>query len=310
MGDKEAMGWFRWFRRKPREDAANGSSVDPTGVIAGRTRTRGVPYVLPYDVEELNRLDFQHYMLRATLHGNYAAPIDEPSSILDVGTGTGRWARELAVTFPDARVIGVDINPPPDEAAERGRPDDLRPDNFTFAPGNILEGLAFPDGSFDFVHQRALLAAVPHDRWPLVARELARLTAPGGWVESLEVTELVNSGPATTQLVTWLKATLAMRGVDMADGGRVADCLRQAGLANVTSRATRMPCGDAGGRIGKMLAADWFSLFNATSGFMVKLGLTTAEQFALATAAARSELASPQGQCYMPVYIAFGQRPR
>lgn len=276
---------------------------------AGRMRTRGVPYLMPYDVEELNRLDFQHYMLRATLRGNFAAPISAPSTILDVGTGTGRWARELAMTFPSASVIGIDLNPPLDDAAGPQASDDPRPANCAFAPGNILEGLSFADGSFSYTHQRALLAAIPHDRWPTVARELARLTAPGGWVESLEVTELQQSGPATTQLVEWLRATLARRGVDFADGGRVGDHLGAAGLVNVTTRALRMPCGDSGGRIGRMLAADWFSLFEATRGFMVALGLVTPEGFDQVSATARAELASPHGQCFMPVYIAYGQRP-
>lgn len=303
------MRWFGWFRRKNIPLPAEHSARAHRAHIAGRMRTRGLPYVMPYDVEELNRLDFQHYMLRATLRGNYVAPIGSPSSILDVGTGTGRWAREMAATFPQANVIGVDVNPPPlDEAAESGHGDDLRPPNYTFVPGNVLEGLAFADASFDFVHQRALLAAVPHDRWPSVARELVRLTRPGGWVESLEVTELMNGDPAVNQLVAWLRAVLARRGVDFADGGQVETHLRAAGLVRTTTRTLHMPCGDAGGRIGKMLAADWFSLFRATSGFMVTLGLTTADTFEGTLAAAQRELAAPRGQCYMPVYIAYAQR--
>jgi ubiquinone/menaquinone biosynthesis C-methylase UbiE len=300
------MRWFGWLRRTP---SSRSSTVETRSINAGRVRNRGVPYLMPYDVEELNRLDFQHYMLRATLRGNFAAPIDRPTSILDVGAGTGRWAREMALTFPSASVIGVDLNPPPDDAAGAQASDDPRPANCAFAPGNILEGLSFADGSFSFTHQRALLAAIPHDRWPGVARELTRLTAPGGWVESLEVTELQNCGPATAQLVEWLRATLARRGMDFADGARVGECLSQAGLANVTTRALRMPCGDAGGRIGKMLAADWFSLFEATRGFMVAMGMISHEGFDQVAATARAELASPHGQCFMPVYIAYGQRP-
>lgn len=66
-----------------------------------------------------------------TLHGNYAAPIGSPSSILDVGTGTGRWAREMAITFPNANVVGVDVNLSPDDGASSRRTDDLRPPNHT-----------------------------------------------------------------------------------------------------------------------------------------------------------------------------------
>lgn len=301
------MGLFDLFRRKVPGPVVGASAKR---VVGGRPRVHGIPYLLPNDAEELNRLDFQHYMLRATLHGNYAAPIGSPSSILDVGTGTGRWAREMAITFPNANVVGVDVNLSPDDNASSRRTDDLRPPNYTFVQGNILEGLTFPDGSFDFVHQRALLAAITHDHWPQVARELTRLARPGGWVESLEVTELEQGGPATTQLVNWLRVVLARRGVEFADGGRVGEHLRQAGLANVQTQTIRMQCGDAGGRIGKMLAVDWFSLFDATGAFMVALGLTNQEELAQVMTVARKELAAPRGKCAMPVYITYGQRAK
>jgi ubiquinone/menaquinone biosynthesis C-methylase UbiE len=306
------MSWFTWFRRKRNAsqptNANDGAQDKTTGLIAGRIRTRGLPYLMPYDVEELNRLDFQHYMLRAVLHGNYAAPIVNPKNVLDVGTGTGRWAREVAAAFPDANVIGIDINLPPVDDAALGKIDTLRPPNYTFAPGNILEGLNFPDGSFDFVHQRALFAAIPHDRWPQVAGELVRLTRPGGWVESLEVTEFVDAWPASTQLNDWMNTVMARRGVDVADGGRVAEYLRGAGLTKVNQRTLSMPCGDAGGHNGKMLATNWFSLLDGVGGLVIALGLTTKERFADAVAASRVELASPQGTASLPVYIAYGQR--
>ena len=34
-----------------------------------------------------------------------------PSSILDVGCGSGIWAREVAKAFPRSQVCGVDISP-------------------------------------------------------------------------------------------------------------------------------------------------------------------------------------------------------
>lgn len=122
------MGLFDLFRRKAPAPVMEASAKR---VVGGRPRVRGIPYLLPNDAEELNRLDFQHYMLRATLHGNYAAPIGSPSSILDVGTGTGRWAREMAITFPNANVVGVDVNLSPDDGASSRRTDDLRPPNHT-----------------------------------------------------------------------------------------------------------------------------------------------------------------------------------
>lgn len=101
------MRWFGWrrrdFRRSQQTGAANSSLRSSTG---SRRHAADVPYALPQDTEEINRLDFQHYLLRYAFHGNFAAPLRDPHAILDVGCGTGRWAREMAQAFPSARALG------------------------------------------------------------------------------------------------------------------------------------------------------------------------------------------------------------
>jgi ubiquinone/menaquinone biosynthesis C-methylase UbiE len=191
------VGLFGWLRRRRTEKDNGASSGSLDAVMYGRKRTRGIPYMMPTDLEEMNRLDFQHNMLRYALHGNYAAPISHPKSILDVGTGTGRWAREMAQTFPQA---------------------------------NLFEGLPFAYGSFDFVHIRLLIMAIPHEQWPQVIDELVRVTRPGGWVESIETTILQQAGPAMSQIIRWSTTVLAGRGVNLLDGENVGALLQAAGL--------------------------------------------------------------------------------
>jgi len=66
--------------------------------------------------------------------------------------------------------------------ADAGVGVDLRPPNYAFVAGNILEGLPFADGGFDFVHMRLVFFAIPADRWPFVIGELVRVTRLGaGW---------------------------------------------------------------------------------------------------------------------------------
>ena len=56
---------------------------------------------MPRDLEETNRLDFQHYLLRQALQRNFVAPIGgDPRDILDVGTGTGAGRARWLSNFP------------------------------------------------------------------------------------------------------------------------------------------------------------------------------------------------------------------
>jgi hypothetical protein len=86
------MWWFSFFRsRKP------GSAATvwwrPIAAEDGRQYVAGAPYLLSKDLGETNRLDFQHYMLRYALRGNYAAPLQDPrlSSAWERARGAGRW---------------------------------------------------------------------------------------------------------------------------------------------------------------------------------------------------------------------------
>lgn len=306
------MSWFdRLFRRSTTFVQAPGAVVNagdaPVGVIAGRVRVRGVPYNLPRDLEEMNRLDFQHFLFRVALKGDFAAPVTNPTSVLDVGTGTGRWAREIAQVFPRAQVIGLDVNTPPADNSPTAIPEST-PANYAFQSGNVLEGLPFPDRRFDFVHMRMLVSAIPHDRWPAVINELARVTAPGGWVESVEATLPTNGGPVAEQLMDWIRAISLRRGVEIADAARVSQAMVGAGLTSVAARTVQIPCGAWGGRVGKMMVTDYFAGLRAVRGVIVAQGLATEAQFDQTLDQALRDIDSRQYRCYMPVYIAIGQR--
>ena len=296
------MRWFPFWRRN-RDASEAEAQKRRLETLGDRQHRADAPYVLPSDDQEINRLDFQHYMLRHILRGNYAAPIVNPRSILDVGSGTGRWAIEMATLFPQTNVLGTDINPSVPENA----PGVALPENLAFTPGNILEGLKFPDGSFDFVHMRLLIFAIPEARWPDVVRELVRVTRPGGWVELVETGPQQRGGPAMDQLVDWITQASVKRGVNPLLGPRVGDFLKMAGMANVTSRAISLPVGAYGGRVGRLAETDVFGVVGGVKGLVTSMGITTPEAYDDAMRQARADLNSYQ--CALPFYIAYGQRP-
>lgn len=309
------MAWFRWFRRndkgatRGRDGAAvAGAHGERYEMVGARRHLADAPYVLPTDDQEINRLDFQHFMLRYTLRGNYAAPIQQPHSILDVGAGTGRWAMEMASLFPDANVVGVDVTPPPADRANAslGAGLDIRPDNYAFVQGNILEGLPFADQSFDYVHQRLLLFAIPESGWPKVVAELVRVTRVGGWIELVETGPQQHGGPAMDHLVELITVISNRRGVNPLLGPQIGNFLRDARLGSVTARAITLPVGAYGGRVGKLAETDVFGVVGGVKALVVSQNLTTAEDYDDAMRVAREDL--DRYQCYLPFYVAYGQR--
>jgi ubiquinone/menaquinone biosynthesis C-methylase UbiE len=313
------------------------------------------PYVLPRHPAEVDRLDLQHYAFRHLLRGNYLAPIRGPCDILDVGSGTGQWAYEMCEEFPEALVVGCDLEPskgevsgqrpraliavrqaaidynidrttlhrhlrtgqlrshhrprdrrtyvdvdelealftvgraPRPEAAEadkpgvaerRGLPPTRSPHNYRFVRCNVLQGLPFPDGTFEYVHQRLMVAGIPVQRWPAVVQDLVRVTRPGGLVELLEVTtEVEPIGPAMRRMWEVFARMGRTRGLDTL--GHVYRSmeryLAQAGAVAVEVHTLQMPIGEWAGQPGVLMATDFRSLMTRLAPAFEAFGLPEAE---------------------------------
>ncbi|KAJ4409040.1 hypothetical protein N0V91_002855 [Didymella pomorum] len=136
-------------------------------------------YGMPIDEKELDRNDLQHHKYFLLLKERlFVAPIP-PSTltsgntrILDLGTGTGIWAMDMADAYPSASILGVDIaaTQPP-----------FVPPNCTFEIDDVEEDWPYRRAEFDFVHGRDLMTAVRD--WPrLIAQAFTHLK-PGGWIQ-------------------------------------------------------------------------------------------------------------------------------
>lgn len=66
----------------------------------------------PNDDKAQDQQDLSHHLWTLALKGcHYLAPVHEPKHILDIGTGTGIWAIEVAEALPEAEVTGLDLSP-------------------------------------------------------------------------------------------------------------------------------------------------------------------------------------------------------
>jgi demethylmenaquinone methyltransferase/2-methoxy-6-polyprenyl-1,4-benzoquinol methylase len=111
---------------------------------------------------------------------------DGPARVLDLATGTGDLAIEIARTFGGAKVVGVDPSARMLEVAKQKIERAGLDDRIELAEGEA-EHVPFEDGSFDAITMAFGIRNVA-DR-PRALREMARVLAPGGKVVILELTE-------------------------------------------------------------------------------------------------------------------------
>lgn len=117
----------------------------------------GNSYALPHDDREYSRLDVQHEANKVTFEGLYPqacrdkvlevldVPSGETRHILDLGSGSGAWCIDMALEFPHAEVLGIDLEP---------RQIREPPPNCKFPRYDINQGLSQYHGAYDLVHCR------------------------------------------------------------------------------------------------------------------------------------------------------------
>ncbi|KIO23671.1 hypothetical protein M407DRAFT_26873 [Tulasnella calospora MUT 4182] len=139
-------------------------------------------YKLPVDSTEHSRLDLQHE----------AKAISGTSSMSALGLGNGTAARritafsyshnifislraiEMAETFPDAEVLGIDLRLP----SVLQDPSHPVPSNCSFKIADANRDMEALGSVFDIVHERCVDAGI-HD-WELFFYEAARILRPNG----------------------------------------------------------------------------------------------------------------------------------
>ncbi|KAG8933002.1 hypothetical protein FRC01_011402 [Tulasnella sp. 417] len=177
-------------RENPNATSATTNSTPLRQLYGQAVNSLTDMYLLAGDAAEHSRLDAQHGAITLTLGGLFPSESQgvvqtslQPSdrklkpAVLDIGTGSGAWAIDIARQMPEADVIGCDLVPV--------NPGSEPPSNCRFELCDVNVNLDhYPSNAFNIVHARAVLQGVKD--YPSFFKQVARLLRPGGVFVSIE----------------------------------------------------------------------------------------------------------------------------
>ncbi len=171
-------------------------------------------YVLPSEsAAEMARLIDQDITMTDSL-GIFPddVVVQEGDRILDVACGPGGWARRVALEYPQASVVGIDISHTMISYANAYvQAQQLH--NIEFYEANVLKPLPFADASFNIANARLMVAFLDDDGWRHVLGEMMRLLVPGGTIILTESDLLANSNsPALEEYMQLMYRAMYVRG--------------------------------------------------------------------------------------------------
>ncbi|OQE22213.1 hypothetical protein PENFLA_c013G08350 [Penicillium flavigenum] len=142
-------------------------------------------YILPHNVEEIERMQNQHEWVKGCADGLIKAPLDmtrKDLRVLDAATADGYWIQDAKSIMPaGTEFVGFDIAP------------DLFPPTQTLGPKvtlsvqNLIEPFSPAwKNAFDLVHERFVISLFKEDEIAQVLHNLLSCVKPGGWVQFVE----------------------------------------------------------------------------------------------------------------------------
>ena len=239
----------------------------------------------PENVAEMARLLGQDRLITQGMGGLFSERFDLSGihRILDVACGPGGWALEVALTYPEIEVVGVDVSLVMiNYANAQARVQGLN--NARFQVMDIQKPLNFPDGSFDLVNAR-FINFLPARAWPQLMREVGRITRAGGIIRLTESEWwYFTNSPALENLNAMIIRALKLQGESFSQGGRFTGVLPMlgrflldAGCVNVSYKSHVIDY-SYGSEAYEGFRHDAAIVFKLFQPFIVRMGVATQEE--------------------------------
>ena len=122
----------------------------------------------------------------------------KPKRILDLGCGLGHNVVPIALAFPDAEIVAVDVGAPMLRYG-LARAKSLGAKNITFVQADVSDLAQFKDQSFDWIQSTMFLHETSYKSMQAIFKETQRLLKPGGIVLHVEQPQYTKDMPLFEQ---------------------------------------------------------------------------------------------------------------
>ncbi|KAF2836685.1 S-adenosyl-L-methionine-dependent methyltransferase [Patellaria atrata CBS 101060] len=270
-------------------------------------------YLYPNDEEELDRMDLENHLFNLLFEGKlFHAPVEDPQVIMDLGTGTGIWAMDVADQNPGARVIGIDLSPTQPLAV---------PPNLEFQIDDIEQVWTFRENFADLIHWRLLIGSI--NDYSALLSSIYRTLKPGGYIEIHDLGDPeMHSDDGTlredSSTVLWQKTfyqAMDVFGRHIATPEDYKKWLAEAGFTDIVERIYKRPSNTwpkdrRMKEIGKFTCANMLEGYKAFSlaPFTRALGWSV-DEVDILVAKARTELKDRSIHAYQNVVMLYARKP-
>lgn len=266
-------------------------------------------YPMPNDDLNTEHEKIAHHMWGILLQDRlYLPPIDEPTHVIDLGTGQGLWALDMAERYPDAQILGLDLTPPPQSLYN----------NLQFQVDDFTQEW-MPNEGYDLAHLRGLTGSVQD--WPALYSTIFKNLKSGGYVQQMEIEikPQCDDGTLPDNSIYHKWADLAQEltgaGTNFTFTGRMKRQLEEAGFVDVVELRLKLPLGPWSSNPVYQDLGRYFEMYWRTGSQGWLLGACTrnlgwtASQVNSQVEDVFAQIDSRTAHVYYDVVIVYGKKP-
>ncbi|KZF21952.1 methyltransferase LaeA [Xylona heveae TC161] len=218
-------------------------------------------YMYPCDEQEKDRMDIYHKFFLVACHEKlHQAPIRPnygPPRILDLGTGTGIWAIDMADKYLDAEVLGMDLS--------NIQPEKIPPNLRFRIPRDYESPWYLGEESWDLIHLRMGAGSV--SSWPELYQKIFQHLKPGfGYMEQVEIDMLPRCDDGTmpyhplVQWYDWLDDATQRASRPVAYQRNTRQMLEMQGFVDIQENVIRIPLNSWPASLHEKDIGRWYNL--------------------------------------------------